>query len=287
MFPIYILKKGVKLPETGIYYVVAKNGVFLHKETGIVEAMIKVGKISFLEQMEPWVTLRLPKLPPELVVRTLLFFRRMHQQHHSEAIVLLHYSKEAQEYLLWCPEQTVETALVDYDCSERFDGYQLVGTIHSHNGFSAFHSSIDHWDERDFDGIHITIGRNDQPYFTISCSVVVNNNRFLVKPGNIIIGIKEVDWKPKPRVTYRRIAVPRDGSEPFGSRLIDLMLDPGNSYRYEPVQIADTSKFYDMALPDNKDYRSVKFPRSWMEKIRKKAPVRVRKKGIAGHRAIQ
>ena len=36
MYPIYILKEGVILPEDGTYYIVAENGLFLHKKTGLI-----------------------------------------------------------------------------------------------------------------------------------------------------------------------------------------------------------------------------------------------------------
>ena len=75
MFPIYILDKDTKLPTTGTYYIVSRNGIYLHKDTGLIQATVRVDRISSLEELTPSVTLRMPKLPPELLVRSLLFFR--------------------------------------------------------------------------------------------------------------------------------------------------------------------------------------------------------------------
>ena len=45
LFPIYCYEEGDELPEKGNYYVIGKNGIFLHKDTGIVRALVKVDRI--------------------------------------------------------------------------------------------------------------------------------------------------------------------------------------------------------------------------------------------------
>ncbi len=255
MFPIYVLKRGVELPEQGTYYIITGDGIFLHKDTGFIQATVKVDKISFLEALEPSMALRLPKISSEIIVKSLLFFRRIYQYHRAEAVVLLHYSQE-KNYLPHCPKQRVDKISVDYDLSERFEGYQLIGTIHSHCDFSAFHSPIDEGNEEDFDGIHITIGNVDLPYFTISCSIVVNNNRFKVKPKDIIEGIREIDYTPPFRLfrpNYRRRKVPRRQGDiaKVGSK-------------------PDEVQFYEIVLPDDQDYRSYPSSRDWFGKVKKR-----------------
>ncbi len=274
MFPIFVLKEGTELPEEGIYYVVARDGIFLHKDTGLVEAMVRVRGISFLEDLSPRATIKLPKLPPQIIVRSLLFFRGVFKKFHSEAVVMVHYDLKNQIYRLVCPSQSVNHGAVAwYDAKQRFEGHRLVGSIHSHNDFGAFHSSIDVSDESDFDGIHITIGRVDQPYFTISCSVVVNNNRFLCVPMEIITGIREVDWKPAPRIIHRRKKIHRPKRDSFDFGFIDLLLHPEKllpyTYEYERVEVQDRFQFYDMVLPDEQDYRHVGFPTNWLDRVSK------------------
>lgn len=264
MIPLYIFNDKVELPASGTYYVVAKNGIFLHKDNGLIEATVRVDRIPFLQELTPAATLRLPKLPPMLMVRALLFFRRVYQHHQSEATVLLHYRSENHTYRLQCPEQTVGAGSVHYDSSDRFDGYQLVGTIHSHARMDAFHSGVDDHDEQHFDGLHITVGRLDQPYFTVSCSAVVNGQRFHLVPENIVIGITEVDWKPAPRLTYRRKEVPEVQSTGF----FDFSwLDFEGAF--DVVAIQARHQFYDLALPDGQDYRHVGVPTSWIDRVSK------------------
>ena len=267
MIPLYILKEDVELPSEGTYYIVAKNGVFLHKDTGLIEATVKVDHIPFLQELTPTATLRLPKLSPKLMVRALLFFRRVYQQYHSEAAVLLHYSPENHIYRLHCPEQSVSADTVHYDASDRFDGYQLVGTIHSHASMVAFHSGVDDHDEQHFDGLHITVGRLDQPYFTVSCSAVVNGQRFHLVPENNIIGITEVDWQPTNRITYRRTEVPEVQSTGFFDfRWLDF------EGAFDVMEMELRHQFYDMALPDGQDYRHVSVPTSWLDRVSKTRP---------------
>lgn len=264
MIPVYILAEGVELPKEGTYYIVAKGGVFLHKDNGLIEATVKVDRIPFLQEVTPSANLRLPKLPPKLLVQTLLFFRRVYQQHLSEAAVLLHYSTESQRYILHCPSQQVSAASVTYNASERFDNFQLVGTIHSHASMGAFHSGVDDADERHFDGLHITIGRLDQPYFTVSCSTVVNSQRFYLAPQDAIIGITNVEWQPAPRLTYRRREVPAVETANFFN--FDwLNLDDS----FDVFSVRNNDQFYDMALPDGQDYRHVGLPKLWLDQVTK------------------
>ncbi len=42
MFPVYTYQEGMELPEEGNYYLVSGNGLWLHKDTGIVKAFIPV-----------------------------------------------------------------------------------------------------------------------------------------------------------------------------------------------------------------------------------------------------
>ena len=246
---------------------VARGGIFLRKDGGLVQATVRVDGIPFLEKLTPTVNLRLPKLPPELMVRTLLFFRRVYQQQTSEAVVLLHYSVAEQDYSLHCPRQQVSFGSVVYSAGERINGYQLVGSIHSHASMAAFHSGLDSWDERYFDGLHITMGRMDQPYFTMSCSGVVNGQRFYLAPDSVVAGIKEVDWQAVPSVSYRRERVP--SVQPLDFSDLDW-LDFGDAFGALPAGHSD--QFYELVLSGGRDYRHVGMPRAWLDRVVKAVP---------------
>jgi PRTRC genetic system protein A len=277
MFPIYILDGKTELPKKGTFYVIAQDGIYLQKETGLINALVKVEKISFLQKLTAKAELNLPKIPSEILVAPLLFFRRVYERHNSEAGLLLYYSHEKNIYEIHASAQEVSHASVDYEIQGRYEkeGLSLVGTIHSHCDFNAFHSGIDVHDERDLDGIHITIGRVDQPYFTISSTIAVNNNRFEVNPEDLIFGLRKVEFTPKPKVDYKRLFGVKQDSFYYDdyrdvswfSREFDNYLNnrPKTYYYKEPKK-----QFYDLTLPEGKDYRNYPYPKAWLEKVRKK-----------------
>ncbi|MBI5077369.1 hypothetical protein HZB94_03230 [Candidatus Falkowbacteria bacterium] len=193
MYPIHILREKTELPKEGIYYVVAANGIFLHKDTGLVEAFVPVSAISFLPELSPWARHHFPKIPAEFLARFVGFARDVFQRFQSEAVVLLYYSLTEKKYALVCPEQSSVSVKVKYRRDIPLTRFRQVGTIHSHPDFNAYHSSIDEADENGFDGLHITVGNIDQPCFSVSCELAINGSRFKLKPDEIIEGIESVD----------------------------------------------------------------------------------------------
>ena len=122
------------------------------------------------------------------------FFRKVYQEHRAEAIVLLFYNEMKKTYKVVPPSQEVSAAGVDYNRAVTLEGYIMVGDIHSHANFSAFHSGVDDADEKSFDGLHITIGNNGDDEVSLSASIVSNGQRFICEPEDYINGIsKTVD----------------------------------------------------------------------------------------------
>lgn len=207
-FPVYLMKKGVKLPDKGIYYVIASNGVYLHKQNVLGSALVKVDNIPFLEPVDMSISLRLPKIPARIIAQAACFFKLVVQRDHSESGLILFFSREKGEYLLWCPKQEVSFGGVRYDRDdvganeESLRGYQQVGTIHSHCTFQAFHSGTDTSDEESFDGVHITLGNNDEgtdddPVFSMVSSIAINGNRVQMEPEHCAAGIiRATDSEP-------------------------------------------------------------------------------------------
>lgn len=91
---MYVAEKGKELPKEGTYYVVAKDKFFLHKDTGIVKALVEIDAIGALDDLEPYVQLRLPKLPPDIIYRAWKFFNGVVKRYRSESAVVLHYNPE-------------------------------------------------------------------------------------------------------------------------------------------------------------------------------------------------
>jgi len=199
MFPVYLYEEDFELPENGTYFLVAGNGLWLHKDTGIVKAFVPVQNISILKDLDSdsFVQCTLPKIPAKHILRIKTFFKNVVQEHRSEASTSLYYNKETNEFKIHVPQQRVSHTSVNYKRQalthvEGMENFLCVGTIHSHCDFGAFHSSTDIGDEEDFDGLHCTFGHNNLTEFSISATVAVNGNRLIVDPMDVLEGIESV-----------------------------------------------------------------------------------------------
>ena len=214
--PVYLYEKGLELPETGKYYVVAKDGVYIHMDARYGSALVKCDGIPWLESAHNDIKLSLPKIPGRIIGQALYFFRMVWKRHHSESEVTVYYSPSSKQYMLWCPTQEVTMGGVSYDRLDRpaledlkaegGEDFHLVGTIHSHCNFSAFHSGTDTYDEDTEDGIHITLGHVDQDEFSMVASMAVGagnidsdgkkkaaTHREQMEPENCCLGIERTE----------------------------------------------------------------------------------------------
>lgn len=201
----FVSKK--ELPQTGTYYVATSDGIFLNKNMDFIQSATKTQKVAGLAEgaslnlkriqkilglatLTSEARLNLEKIPAIILGKAHYFFSKIWAKHRSEAGLLILYDKETKEYDLWCPEQTVSGGSVRYKLSDAAIGidkrWRIVGTIHSHCNFSAYHSGIDVADEADMDGVHITLGHVDTKFPSIECSIVVNANRWLCNSPNEI-----------------------------------------------------------------------------------------------------
>lgn len=190
MFPVYINDENLtELPEDEIFYIIAKEGIFLKKRVGVMESIAPVQNISILDSIQGQARMHIKKIPGEKFGKVHDFFKKVYEEYHGESIVLLFYDEEKEKYTILPPEQEVSSAKLKY---ERFtiDNLLLLGTIHSHGNMSAFHSSVDDKDEKTFDGLHITLGDLKDDEFSISASIVANGMRVMVDPSEYISGIK-------------------------------------------------------------------------------------------------
>lgn len=199
MFPVYIFEEDMELPESGNYFLVSGNGLWLHKDTGIVKGFVPVDNISVLQDLnaDAFVQCSLPKLPAQHVWKIQTFFKQIVKKFQSEASTTLYFNKSTNEFKVYVPEQVVSHASVNYERKalthlEEMKDFLCVGTIHSHCNFGAFHSGTDVGDEEDFDGLHVTFGHNNLDEFSISATIVVNGKRLEVDPLEVLEGIEPV-----------------------------------------------------------------------------------------------
>lgn len=203
-YKVYQYEEGMQLPEKGKYYVITKDGIFFRKETKVASAFVKIdGGIPWLGSLDTDATLNLPKIPGRIIGQALMFFRTVFKKLGSESYVTLLYS-ETKGFQLWCPKQEVSRGSVSYDRTDQPDfsdrkseGWQMIGTIHSHCDFSAFHSGTDTGDEETFDGIHITLGHVNRDDFSMVSSIALNASRFTLDPEGCCDGIKRVTANDK------------------------------------------------------------------------------------------
>ena len=211
MFKIFINDGSKEIPKDDICYIIGKSGIFLKKKVGLIESIAPVKEISILEDIPPIAKINIPKIHEEDFAKILDFFKIIYEAYSAEAIVLVFYNIEKELYKFECPIQEVSAASLHYETMTLKEGYNLIGTIHSHGSMSAFHSGTDDHDEKNFDGLHITIGKvNNNSGFDISCSVVANGTRVINNPLDYIDGVEKVEeniviknatnvYMPKPK----------------------------------------------------------------------------------------
>ncbi len=212
MLEIYLKDENFSTPEDQLYYLLAANGLFLVKKTRffIASSLVFTPKgqhqLAWLKSHKAGIRLRMSKkIPRDLIKQVISFFRKVFQEHKTEAIVLLYWSELEKSFKLVVPEQTVSLAGVTYKVGENPEDWVRVGTIHSHANMQAFHSGVDDHDEEHDDGIHITIGNMDFVP-SISCSVVVDGERQSLSPSQLIEGEGEM---PVPDEWMKKVSLPR------------------------------------------------------------------------------
>jgi len=195
MFKIFINDGNSTPPDDDIFYILGKNGLYLRKKLGRIDAIIPVDKISILGDVQPSARYDLPKIPKLMFAKIIAFFKKIYEDHKSEAIVLLHFNEETEKFKLQIPHQKVTGAGINYLRTVSYPGYTKVCTIHSHSSMSAFHSGVDDKDEEDTDGLHITVGHlNWEDWaFDLSVSVVFNGKRFMVDAEDYIDGLSNIE----------------------------------------------------------------------------------------------
>jgi hypothetical protein len=204
MFPIHIYEEGKDLPNDPICYILAKGGIYLKKNLGIMQSLAKVDNISILADLQTTAKMNIPKLPMKAVGETIAFFRTVFETYRSEAVVIIFYHPERKAYKIIAPLQKVSGAGLDYNRDITYEGWDKIGSIHSHADFSAFHSGVDDQDEYSFDGLHITIGHcgNTDGIYTIAASICSNKQRFIVIPEDYIKGIIPAGYVEQYSTSY-------------------------------------------------------------------------------------
>lgn len=184
-----------------------------------------------------------PKITPEVWWPVVNFFRKVNEEHHSEAQVRLFVNVEKNEWRAWAFPQEERTGMstneIDNDEAKEqrkmfpaSEGWIYFGTIHSHCGASAFQSSADEHNEKTQDGIHITVGYIDKPKLDIHARFYRKGMKF------------EPDLSEFWDVDAMFSGIPK---------LIMRLLKP--------------SSRHDLAKEEMSEFKEAEFPEQWMKNL--------------------
>lgn len=191
---IYIYNKEDGIPKEDTCYIIGKKGAYLKKTLDLISSLTPVDKISVLDDVPTYAEIRIPKIPVRMIANILGFFKAVYQKFKSESVVLLYYNKKKKSYKVFVPKQTVSYSGIDYKTDSTVPDHLLVGSIHSHADFSAFHSGVDKGDEAKFDGLHLTIGKVNSEFFEICGSIAINGMRVPIEPEDYVIGLESREY---------------------------------------------------------------------------------------------
>lgn len=159
-FSVVVLEgdhESLPLPELGPYFVATKDGYFVHRNFHFGRVLMPTKQAIHTPPMVPTLWATIDRLPAPLLGQAYSFFRAIYIAKKSEAMVYIVYTRERGYRLFVPPQQAHGGGVKAIRTPEHIRG-QVVGTIHSHCDFSAFHSGTDKHDADGHDGLHITIG---------------------------------------------------------------------------------------------------------------------------------
>jgi hypothetical protein len=227
MFPI--VEAGPALETASLpAFVVARDGLYLRKRSLLGLTQTKVGRVAHLPDGREFVDYVLPKVPSDLMARAVGFFRAVYRLHKTEAAALLLWRNGS--FDLAVPDQKVSSVSVKFDLSDGDlpSGSRLVGTMHSHGGFTAYASSTDEDDEAELDGLHIVVGDFDRRRLGYSAAIVVDGIRFHLKTGQLIERPRRLVEPPNEWLQKVKLAPPprRPSRKPSLKEYLDRGFPP-------------------------------------------------------------
>ncbi len=136
-----------------------------------------------------------PKIPPEEWRKVLAFFKWTFTEHDSESQVRAWVNPTAGTWRFWAMKQEARTGMsareiavaeTEEEARARFeswgfepsDDWIAFGTVHHHCRAGAFQSGTDEQDEKDQEGLHITIGSMQKDHYDMHARFYVNKVKF-------------------------------------------------------------------------------------------------------------
>lgn len=186
-----------------ISIVPAKDGkVYEIRDTEMGKFITPVSGCELLSDVQAGFIPALPRIPAELMMQVIAFFRHFtNQEGKKEALVNIYWDKNTQEFVADAPEQVVTEVSINSQISDELanDRYIHYMDIHSHNTMPAFFSSVDDHDEK-ATRLYCVIGRLNECVPEIKARIS-NGGKFLdIDPAEVfeLVGAPFPDeWKDK------------------------------------------------------------------------------------------
>ena len=264
MYNVYVLEEGMEMPDDDICYVVSGDGIFLKKKLDLVDSLTKVDKISILPEVKSYARLNIPKLTGIKFAKVIGFLSEVYEEHSAEGCILLFYNQKNKRFKLEVPEQTVSGASVNYEPMS-IDDYELIGTIHSHANFGAFHSGTDTDDEESFDGLHITVGHiaDSKNEYSMSACVVINGERFKINPTDYV---KDLEIVKREKFGYSNYQPASSYHSQFHEK--DKPKKKKKKRKNKNKKVEDKKEYdYRFKLASKIPKSARKIPKEWMEQV--------------------
>lgn len=136
--------------EKPITYMMSEDGIMERRENAFGIFVTKTAKVIGLAKIKESFTMKIKKMPIEILFRIISFFKWVNKEYDSEAAVLIYYDPTDEVYYMDCPVQKVTSAAVDMEKKPELEQkYLMVAEFHSHNTMGAFFSTVDDKDEQE------------------------------------------------------------------------------------------------------------------------------------------
>lgn len=181
-----------------IIYVLQGDGLWQVRKNRIGTFNIKIAEavVPGLEKnMKEGRELSVPKIPFGLWKIVLAFFKDIQKVQDTEAYLQFFYDSNAEEYILYCPEQKVSKASINYKTSPEFEADNMICVleIHSHGTMSAFFSGTDNADEKS-DRFFGVVGKIDSFFPEVKFRLMLGGKELPVSFNEIFEEEVEADY---------------------------------------------------------------------------------------------
>lgn len=209
--PIY-LKTGADTPwpTDEVFYLLTGQGLMLCRNHPFFASCVPARHgPAELAAHEPFLQLRYPTVPRDLLEQAVGFFAWAAREHGSEAAVLLAWDRAEQAVRLIVPDQvgTVTRSwwgrpypvCLNYETPATLPpNWSVMGDIHSHVDGAAYSSFTDKEDENYRAGLHVVVGRIGQEPPDFHVEATVDGVRFQVRSAHVLEGYgrRRTDWPP-------------------------------------------------------------------------------------------